>query len=199
MRSLTDYILGLKTNFKYKLKFAFSLDECQFDAIERALRKYDVTKISNITRTPIEKNPKDFPTISHSEIFIIDIETDMPISTTVAQQDIHQYAKIPMDCILVCDLNTMYKEYEQELLDAQSKKYVAKIGDPDYSSDGSEPVDLHSEKYNQELVKAAGEHSVNNPTIIGDEADNKELSDNVTKVGNMWKNAIKQFRINDFR
>lgn len=126
MKTLTDYIFGVKQNYKYKLKFAFSLSDCEFDAIERALQRYDLVKVGSIVKTPFEKNPRDFPTIAVSEVYIIDIETAIAMSTTVVRQSISQYTLIPIDRICVRDENLSYKEYDRALIAAEEEKYIPK-------------------------------------------------------------------------
>lgn len=179
MKTLTDYIFGVKQNYKYKLKFAFSLSDCEFDAIERALQRYDLVKVGSIVKTPFEKNPRDFPTIAVSEVYIIDIETAIPMSTTVVRQSISQYTLIPIDRICVCDENISYKEYDRALIAAEEEKYIPKITDP-YETDGTETINVHGQEHNEELVKAIQDASVGKPE-------------------NPWKLAIKTFKVTDLK
>lgn len=154
-RSLKDYMLMAKKTYKYRMKFAFDMTETHFERLELILSEFGLIKVSAITRTPVQLNPLDFPSIKAAEVYIFDIETDLPFSEYALRFKIQTLVGIPEKCIAIRSENSPYNKYEQDIIDFQTKKYVPKLNDPEYKSDG-EPSDeptLNSQEYVDDMVK----------------------------------------------
>lgn len=152
MKTLSDYLLMKQTPYKYKIKFAFPLEEHHFDRIGSVLEKYELVNVKNIIRTPFQKNPLDFPTISASEIYMIEVETMIPMSESALRYEIRHATKIHEDMISIRGENNPYNKYEEDIIKFQENKYVPKLEDPHYKSDGVEDQKLYGDEYNKEMV-----------------------------------------------
>lgn len=153
MKTLHDYINTIKKTYKYRLKFAIELEDDHFDIIESILQKYHVINVSSVYKSPIQKNPLDFPTLSVAEVIMIDIETEVPMSGHQFIHTFSQASRIGTDFICVRNDSSPYNAYEQQIIDYQEKDYVVKLTDPHYESDGVEDQQLYGDEYNKELVK----------------------------------------------
>jgi hypothetical protein len=153
MKTLHDYINTIKKTYNYRLKFAIELEDEHFSIIESILQKYNLVDVSNVYKTPIQKNPLDFPTLSVAEVLMMDIETEIPMSLHSFTHEFSQAARISTDFIHVRNDSSPYNAYEQQIIDYQEKPYVVKLTDPHYESDGVEDQQLYGDEYNKELVK----------------------------------------------
>ena len=153
MKTLQDYLLMKQTPYKYKIKFAFPMEDHHFERLSNVLGKYDLASVNNIIRTPFQKNPLDFPTVNASEIFIVEVETMVPMSESALRYEIKYATKIHEDLIIIRGENNPYNEYEENLIKFQETKYVPKLEDPDYKSDGKEPETLLGDEYNVKMVE----------------------------------------------
>lgn len=173
MKTLHDYINTIKKTYNYRLKFAIELEDEHYTIIENILQKYNLINVGDVFKTPIQKNPLDFPTLSVAEVLIIDIETEIPMSPYSFTHTFAQAARISPDFIHVRNDSSPYNTYEQQIIDYQEKDYVVKLTDPHYESDGVEDQQLYGDEYNKELVK----------TILADRDEKKT-----------FKSAIEEFK-----
>jgi hypothetical protein len=152
MKTLKDYLLMKQTPYKYKIKFAYPMEEHHFERLSNVLDKYEMASLNNIIRTPFQKSPLDFPTVNASEIYIIEVETMVPMSESALPYEIKMATKIHEDFIVVRGENNPYNEYEENLLKFQESKYVPKLEDSNYESDGVETQELYGDEYNKKMV-----------------------------------------------
>jgi hypothetical protein len=152
MKTLKDYMLMKQTPYKYKIKFAYPMEEHHFERLSNVLDKYEMASLNNIIRTPFQKSPLDFPTVTASEIYIIEVETMVPMSESALPYEIKMATKIHEDFIVVRGENSPYNEYEENLLKFQEGKYVPKLEDSHYESDGVETQELYGDEYNKKMV-----------------------------------------------
>lgn len=151
-KTLADYLLMKQNPYKYKIKFAYPLEEHHFDRIGSILDKYELVSINNINRLPYQKNPLDFPTVDASEIYLIEVETLIPMSEHALRYELKKATKIHEDFISIRNENNPYNKYEEDMIKFQEKKYVTKLEDPNYESDGVEDQNLYGDEYNKEMV-----------------------------------------------
>lgn len=171
-RSLKDYMLMAKKTYKYRLKFAFDMNETHFERIEPILSQFGLKSVSNITRTPVQMNPLDFPSIKVAEVYMFDIETEMPFSEYALRFKIQTMVGIPEKCIAIRSDNHPYNKYEQDIIDFQTKKYVPKLTDPDYESDGGTgDKTLNSQEYVDDMVKTISVEITTDQPIVTDVSD----------------------------
>lgn len=153
-RTLSDYLMMKQKPYAYKIKFAYPLEEYHFDRIGTVLDKYELVGVNNINRLPFQKNPLDFPTVDSSEIYVFEIETNIPMSDMAVKQEIKKATKIHEDFIAIRNENSPYNEYEENIIKFQESKYKSKLEDPHYETDGVEDQNLYGDEYNKDMIDA---------------------------------------------
>lgn len=135
MKTLLDYMNVIKRTYHYRIKFAMTPDDEQLNKLEMILSKYNIVEIHDVFRSPLQRRPADFPNVDISEIIIIDVETEIPMSDEGLKWEISRKCKINIDHIAVMHQNGPYTPYEQQIADYQEKAYVVKMTDVDNEAD----------------------------------------------------------------
>jgi hypothetical protein len=181
-KTLSDYLLMVQKEYTYKIKIAHAMDDKDFERMERPLVKYDVYDVKSMTKTPIQKNPLDFPNVSASEVYIIEIVSLLPISTETLRWELSKSMHFHMDYIHVRNENSPYNEYEEKMLKFQEETYMPKMDDPFYKTDMTGDNTLYGDKYNEKMVKELTDKT-------GIDMPMEKVS-----VDNKFKEAIKTFK-----
>jgi hypothetical protein len=181
-KTLADYLLMVQKEYTYKIKIAHAMDEKDFERMERPLLKYDIIDVKSMIKTPIQKNPLDFPTVSASEVYIIEIVSLIPISTETLRCELAKAMHFHMDYIHVRNENSPYNEYEEKMIKFQEETYMPKLDDPFYKSDATGDSSLYGDEYNENLVK-----EITDKTGI-------DMPMEKTSVDTKFKDAVKTFK-----
>jgi hypothetical protein len=152
-KTLSDYLLMVQKEYTYRIKIAHQLDDSHFEKLERPFYKYDVFDVKSISKTPIHKNPLDFPNVSASEVFIIEIVSMIPISTETLRFEIANCLRLPDNLVHVRNENSPYDEYEENMIKFQENTYMPKIEDSFYKTDMTGDSSLYGDDYNEKMVK----------------------------------------------
>lgn len=86
--NLQSYLDDAEKVYHYRIKTVVTVDDATMERIERSIHKYHPISIGKVQKTIIQNQPLDFPTLTASEVFILDIELSIPVSPSVLQQDI---------------------------------------------------------------------------------------------------------------
>jgi hypothetical protein len=146
-KTLSDYLLMVQKEYTYKIKIAHSMDDKDFERMERPLLKYDIIDVKSMIKTPIQKNPLDFPTVSASEVYIIEIVSLIPISTETLRGELAKALHFHMDYIHVRNENSPYNEYEENMIKFQDETYM-----PKPAKEATVPAP-YGDDYNEKMVK----------------------------------------------
>lgn len=181
-KTLADYLLMVQKEYTYKIKIAHPMDENDFQRMERPLMKYDIVDVKSMVKTPIQKNPLDFPSVSASEVYIIEIVSLIPISTEALRWELSKAMQFHMDYVHVRNENSPYNQYEQNMIKFQEDTYIPKIDDPFYKSDMTGDNSLYGDEYNKDMVK-----EITAKTGI-------EMPQEKVSVDSKFKEAVKTFK-----
>lgn len=88
MKSFYEYLAESTKIYQYRVKTVVAVDADVMKRIEKALAKYDLVKITKPRKTIVQKLPKDFPNVKEGEVYILQIETRMPASSYLMQQEL---------------------------------------------------------------------------------------------------------------
>ena len=71
MKSLKTYITESLKSYNYTIKIAGDVDKNFIDMFKYNLNKFDPIRISDPTKTPIQKDPYGFPNLNNQSVTII--------------------------------------------------------------------------------------------------------------------------------
>ena len=86
MKSLKTYITESLKSYNYTIKIAGDVDKNFIDMFKYNLNKIDPIRISDPTKTPIQKSPYGFPNLSNQSITIIKADFRYPATEPMIQQ-----------------------------------------------------------------------------------------------------------------
>jgi len=86
MKSLKTYITESLKSYKYTIKIAGDVDKNFIDMFKYNLNKFDPIRISDPTKTPIQKDPYGFPNLNNQSVTIIKADFRYPATEPMIQQ-----------------------------------------------------------------------------------------------------------------
>ena len=154
MSTFKDYLTESTKSYDYKIKIAGEPKDIDKNALETALQKFDLSKMSAGKSTPIMTLPLDFPRLSNESVTIFDVTTNYPESPRVMQEYLSDILRIPLTHIVVKKPGEPSEQYQSEMNIAKTSEYRTKLQDIEYSDLAKiKPEDLHSTQANMSLLK----------------------------------------------
>ena len=86
MKSLKTYITESLKSYKYTIKIAGDVDKNFIDMFKYNLNKFDPIRISDPTKTPMQKDPYGFPNLANQSVTIIKADFRYPATEPMIQQ-----------------------------------------------------------------------------------------------------------------
>ena len=130
------------------------LKDIDKNALETALQKFDLAKMSAGKSTPIMTLPLDFPRLSNESVTIFDVTTNYPESPRVMQEYLSDILRIPLTHIVVKKPGEPSEQYQDEMEIAKTSEYRTKLQDIEYTDHAKiKPEDFHSTQANMSLLK----------------------------------------------
>jgi hypothetical protein len=86
MKSLKTYITESLKSYNYTIKIAGDVDKNFIDMFKYNLNKFDPIRISEPTKTPIQKDPYGFPNLNNQSVTIIKADFRYPATEPMIQQ-----------------------------------------------------------------------------------------------------------------
>ena len=115
--------------YNYRIKVAHLLDNDMAAQIEHYFTRFRLLDISEIKKTIMQKNPMDFSDLECAEIYMLDIQTGLPCSSYILQQDIRNILNIPEKFIVVRGENEPIElEGQQKVQDEEIAQLAKKDG-----------------------------------------------------------------------
>ena len=154
MSTFKDYLTESTKSYDYKIKIAGEPKDIDKNALETALQKFDLSKMSAGKSTPIMTLPLDFPRLSNESVTIFDVTTNYPESPRVMQEYLSDILRIPLTHIVVRKPGEPSEQYQSDMQIAKTSEYKTKLQDIEYSDLAKiKPEDLHSTQANMSLLK----------------------------------------------
>ena len=154
MSTYTDYLTESTKSYDYKIKIAGEPKDIDKNALETALQKFDLSKMSAGKSTPIMTLPLDFPRLSNESVTIFDVTTNYPESPRVMQEYLSDILRIPLTHIVVKKPGEPSEQYQDEMQIAKTSEYRTKLQDIEYTDHAKiKPEDFHSTQANMSLLK----------------------------------------------
>lgn len=86
--NLKHYIAETERTYTYKLKTICQLDDYAMDRIEQVCLKYQPIDISRPRKLMMQKAPLDFNNVDAAEVWVVDFEFGLPVSSYVLGEEI---------------------------------------------------------------------------------------------------------------
>ena len=154
MSTFKDYLTESTKSYDYKIKIAGEPKDIDKNALEAALQKFDLAKMSAGKSTPIMTLPLDFPRLSNESVTIFDVTTNYPESPRVMQEYLSDILRIPLTHIVVKKPGEPSEQYQDEMEIAKTSEYRTKLQDIEYTDHAKiKPEDFHSTQANMSLLK----------------------------------------------
>ena len=154
MITFKDYLTESTKSYDYKIKIAGEPKDIDKNALETALQKFDLSKMSAGKSTPIMTLPLDFPRLSNESVTIFDVTTNYPESPRVMQEYLSDILRIPLTHIVVKKPGEPSEQYQDEMEIAKTSEYRTKLQDIEYTDHAKiKPEDFHSTQANMSLLK----------------------------------------------
>ena len=154
MSTFKDYLTESTKSYDYKIKIAGEPKDIDKNALETALQKFDLAKMSAGKSTPIMTLPLDFPRLSNESVIIFDVTTNYPESPRVMQEYLSDILRIPLTHIVVKKPGEPSEQYQDEMEIAKTSEYRTKLQDIEYTDHAKiKPEDFHSTQANMSLLK----------------------------------------------
>ena len=154
MSTFKDYLTESTKSYDYKIKIAGEPKDIDKNALETALQKFDLAKMSAGKSTPIMTLPLDFPRLSNESVTIFDVTTNYPESPRVMQEYLSDILRIPLTHIVVKKPGEPSEQYQDEMEIAKTSEYRTKLQDIEYTDHAKiKPEDFHSTQANMRLLK----------------------------------------------
>ncbi len=185
MSTFKDYLTESTKSYDYKIKIAGASKDIDKNALETALQKFDLSKMSAGKTTPIQSLPLDFPALSNEQVTIFDVTTNYPEAPRVMHEYLSDLLKIPMSHMVVRKPGEPTEEYQDAMGAEKTSEFASKLQDVEMKDSPKVNKDEHTgDKYNmslmRELLKTRSENMVHAEEDSANK-DDKKLQDREDK------------------
>ena len=185
MSTFKDYLTESTKSYDYKIKIAGASKDIDKNALETALQKFDISKMSAGKTTPIQSLPLDFPALSNEQVTIFDVTTNYPEAPRVMHEYLADLLKIPMSHMVVRKPGEPTEEYQDAMGAEKTSEFASKLQDVEMKDSPKVNKDEHTgDKYNmslmRELLKTRSENMVHAEENSANK-DDKKLQDREDK------------------
>ena len=185
MSTFKDYLTESTKSYDYKIKIAGASKDIDKNALETALQKFDLSKMSAGKTTPIQSLPLDFPALSNEQVTIFDVTTNYPEAPRVMHEYLADLLKIPMSHMVVRKPGEPTEEYQDAMGAEKTSEFASKLQDVEMKDSPKVNKDEHTgDKYNmslmRELLKTRSENMVHAEENSANK-DDKKLQDREDK------------------
>jgi len=154
MSTFKDYLTESTKSYDYKIKIAGDSRSIDKNALETALKKFDLASMSAGKTTPIMTLPLDFPALSNEQVTIFDVTTNYPESPRVMHEYLSDLLRIPMTHMVVRKPGEPTEEYQADMQIGQKSEYANKLMDIEMKDAPKVKAEEHfGDKYNMGLLK----------------------------------------------
>ena len=150
MKTFQQYLTESKKEYKFRIKYAGTLEDQQNDRIEMALGKYSVTDMSKPKTTPIQEHPMDFQTLKNSEVSMIDVSINYPCTSEILRNELSEYAGLSGSHLVVINAEHPEEIAREEAANTKEKEYEPLL-DSEYEDSKDDPT--FGDKYNENMLK----------------------------------------------
>lgn len=157
MKTFAEYLTESKHTYDYRIKIAGDMPEGFMPAFKDKLKQFDVVSMSDVKKTPVQKQLKDFPQCNNESMSFFDVTFNYPATPPQITQ-IAELLKLNPNNILMQD-----KKYADSIDEERAKQDVENknvLTDTDFPAPDKQQRDLKKDysaapKEHQVVVKNA--------------------------------------------
>jgi hypothetical protein len=90
MKSFKEYLAESKKVYSFKVKVAGELPEKFTDNLKARMDKYSVATFEQVTKTPVQKLPIDFPELENAEVTVFEVVTEYPVTGPLIEKELKE-------------------------------------------------------------------------------------------------------------
>ena len=135
MKSFEQYLTESKKTYKFKIRVAGEVPEKFPDAMESALKKYDLKNLSAGKTTPITEKPLDFPQLQNMEVTHWEAEVNYPVTAHLLEKYLVDACGVTHSHIIVRGEFDPIEEYQGEIDDSP---YESKLNTEELESESAQ-------------------------------------------------------------
>jgi|TARA_Y100000022_G_C13168285_1_gene337343 hypothetical protein len=175
MSTFKEYLAEASQSYDYKIKIAGEPKDIDKNALETALQKFDLAKMSAGKSTPIMSVPLDFPRLSNESVTIFDVTTNYPATSHMMQEYLSDILRIPATHIVVRKPGEPTEEYQDDLQVAKKSEFANKLDDVEkkFQDHPVKGEDHYGDKHNMSLMRELLKTRDRNLGEISKGTDNK--------------------------
>lgn len=146
MKSFNEHLFESKKTYEFKIRVAGELPENFENKLEQALQKYEVTKVTSGTKTPIKTVPYHFPRLQNVEVYTFDVTVSYPVTCPILHNYIIDCCDIPKTHLVITSADEPFEELAQDVEANKTvkKEYVSLLTQPELD-DSSVPKDAQQQ------------------------------------------------------
>jgi len=102
MKSFLELLESNKKEYKFTIKLACAeVGNDMLDKIESCLARYELVSASKFKKSPLQKNPLDFPRVNNSEVHTSEVITNYPCTSDLLLTQVSQAIDLPHHHVVV--------------------------------------------------------------------------------------------------
>lgn len=150
MKSLKQYLLEGKTQYRFRVKLAFRPDADQLDRMKSSLEGLGLTEFGSVKRHPVQRDSRDFPNLGAIEPHVFDIVFDYPVTAEKIAEIFQRECEVkPSEMLVYNSLQSRDREDSAEAYQ-RPEKPESQLLKP---YEEVKQAELFGDKYNEKFLK----------------------------------------------
>jgi hypothetical protein len=117
MKSLKEYIVESTKTYPFKIGVAGVIPEGFDNRLRNAMEKFSVVSMSKGKKTPIQKQPPEFPQLENTEVTYWDVEIRYPTTDAILHEYLSNVCTVAKSSIVVRNANARISDHDNEQTD----------------------------------------------------------------------------------
>lgn len=117
MKSLKEYLVESTKTYPFKIGVAGDIPDGFNERLRTAMEKFAVVNLSAGKKTPIQKNPLDFPQLENMEVTYWDVEVKYPTTEAILHEYLSSVCTVEASHIIVRNPNAVIPEHQNNQTD----------------------------------------------------------------------------------
>jgi len=105
MKSYIQYLTDHDKKYGFRVKLAQELTNESMEKLQKTLARWNLEAISEPKRLPVSEDHTGFGHLKATELYIVDLVVNYPVTPYEIQAAIHESTQIPLSCIMVVTPN----------------------------------------------------------------------------------------------
>jgi hypothetical protein len=150
MKSLKQYLLESKTEYRFRVKLAFKPDTAQLDSMKSALEGQGLADFGSVKSQPVMRDNRDFPNLGAIEPYMFEVVFDYPVTAEKITEIFERDCGIKPSEMLV--YNALQSRDREDAVDAfqRPEKPESQLLKP---YEEIRQAELYGDKHNENLLK----------------------------------------------